>query len=120
MLSAGFDYLALLAVVAFMNVEKTSVAHAKKTLSSLINKVAYGKTRVVLESRGKPKAALISTEDLEMLQRLERRSVAPRDRLHILARAKVLRGKMRRRRKKKLPDSAERLSGLREEQNRGG
>jgi len=43
-----------------MGIEKASVAHAKNTLSSLINKVAYGKTRVVLELRGKPKAALIN------------------------------------------------------------
>jgi len=49
--------------MANMATEKASVAHAKNILSSLINKVADGKTRVVLESRGKPKAALISTED---------------------------------------------------------
>ena len=35
-----------------MGIEKASVAHAKNTLSSLINKVAYGKTRLVLELRG--------------------------------------------------------------------
>lgn len=106
-------------MMAFMVLEKASVAHAKNALSSLINKVAYGKTRVVLESRGKPKAALISTEDLEMLQRLEQRGVAPRDRLHILAQAQALRAKMRRRRKRMLPDSAERLNRLREERDRG-
>jgi prevent-host-death family protein len=109
--------IAILAIMAFVDLEKASVAHAKNTLSSLINKVAYGKTRVVLESRGKPKAALISAEDLEMLQRLEQHGVAPRDRLHILARAQTLRGKMRRRRKKIIPDSAERLNRLREERD---
>ncbi len=102
-----------------MPLEKASVAHAKNTLSSLINKVAYGKTRVVLESRGKPKAALISTEDLEMLQRLERRGIAPRDRLAILSRAQALRERIRRRRKKPLPDSAKLLNKLREERGRG-
>ena len=105
--------------MAFMDLEKASVARAKNTLSSLINKVAYGKTRVVLESRGKPKAALISTEDLEMLQRLEQRGVTPRDRLRILVQAQALRVKMRRRRRKILPDSAERLNRLREERDRG-
>ncbi len=105
--------------MSFMALEKASVARAKNTLSSLINKVAYGKTRVVLESRGKPKAALISTEDLKMLQRLEQRGVTPRDRLRILAQAQALRGKMWRRRKKMLPDSAERLNRLREERDRG-
>lgn len=108
-----------MAKMALMDLEKASVAHAKNTLSSLINKVAYGKTRVVLESRGKPKAALISTEDLEMLQRLEQRGVAPGDRLHILFQAQALRGKMRRRRKKILSESAERLNRLREERGRG-
>ncbi len=105
--------------MAFMDLEKASVAHAKNTLSSLINKVAYGKTRVVLESRGKPKAALISTKDLEMLQRLEQRGIVPRDRLSILSRAKALREKIWRRRKKVLPDSAERLNKLREDRGRG-
>lgn len=47
------------------------------SLASLINKGAYGKTRVVLESRGKPKAALVSTEDLEKLERLERETKGP-------------------------------------------
>lgn len=68
-------------------------AHAKNTLSSLINKVAYGKTRVVLESRGKPKAALISTEDLEKPERLENRAAAPKRRLNILLRAQALRAR---------------------------
>lgn len=78
-------------------------AHAKNTLSSLINKVAYGKTRVVLESRGKPKAALISTEDLEKPERLENRAAAPKRRLNILLRAQALRAKMRRLRKSYSP-----------------
>jgi prevent-host-death family protein len=64
--------------MAIMGKEKASVAHAKNTLSSLINKVAYGKTRVVLESRGKPKAALISTADLERLEHLSSATLAPR------------------------------------------
>ncbi len=102
-----------------MAVEKASVAHAKNTLSSLINKVAYGKTRVVLESRGKPKAALVSTEDLARLEELEQRGVATRSRLHILDQAAALRQKIQRRRKKTLPDSAERLNTLREERDRG-
>jgi PHD/YefM family antitoxin component YafN of YafNO toxin-antitoxin module len=74
---------------------------------------------VVLESRGKPKAALVSTEDLERLERLEQRGVNPQGRLQILAQAQALRKKMRRRRKKILPDSAERLNRLRAERDRG-
>lgn len=115
----GVDFVAIKAIMANMATEKASVAHAKNTLSSLINKVAYGKTRVVLESRGKPKAALISTEDLEKLERLENRAAAPQRPLNILLRAQALRGKMRRRRKKLLPDSAELLDQLRAQRDRG-
>jgi prevent-host-death family protein len=111
--------MAIMAMMATMGIEKASVAHAKNTLSSLINKVAYGKTRVVLESRGKPKAALISTEDLEKLEHLEQRGVAPQRRLNTLVQAQALRAKVRRRRKKILPDSAGRLNQLREQRDRG-
>ena len=102
-----------------MGLEKASVAEAKNTLSSLINKVAYGKTRVVLESRGKPKAALVSTGDLEQLERLEQGVKAPLPRLYVLARAPGLRRRIRSRRKKTLPDSAELLNRLRDERDRG-
>lgn len=102
-----------------MGLERASVAHAKNTLSSLINKVAYGKTRIVLESRGKPKAALISTEDLERLERLDAGEGTSEMRLHVLTRAQALRRKIKRRRKKLLPDTAELLSRLREKRDRG-
>jgi len=102
-----------------MALEKASVAQAKNTLSNLINKVAYGKIRVVLESRGKPKAALVSTEDLARLEDLEQRGAATRSRLHILEQASALRRKIQRRRKKTLSDSAEHLNRLREERDRG-
>ena len=45
-----------------------SVGKLKKDLSSLLNQVAYGNQRVVVESRGKPKAVLISMEELERLE----------------------------------------------------
>jgi prevent-host-death family protein len=102
-----------------MGLEKASVAHAKNTLSSLINKVAYGKTRILLESRGKPKAALVSTEDLERLERLEAGEESAEVHLHILAQAQVLRRKIQRRRKKLLSDSADLLNRLREKRDRG-
>lgn len=44
------------------------LGEAKTRLSSLVNVVAYGGERVVIESRGRPKAALVSVEDLERLQ----------------------------------------------------
>ena len=76
-------------------------------------------TPVVLESRGKPKAALISTEDLEKLERLENRAAAPQRPLNTLLRAQALRGKIRRRRKQLLPDSAELLDQMRGQRDRG-
>jgi len=101
-----------------MEREKASVAHAKNTLSSLINKVAYGKTRVLLESRGKPKAALISTEDLEKLERLEQGKDSPEERFQTLAQARNLRRKIFRRRKRTVSNSAQVLDRLRKERDR--
>ena len=118
-MSCLVDSVGIMAIMANMAIEKASVAHAKNSLSSLINKVAYGKTRVVLESRGKPKAALISTEDLEKLERLENRAAARQRPLNILLRAQALRERTRRRRKKLLPDSAELLDQLRAQRDSG-
>jgi prevent-host-death family protein len=52
-----------------------SIGQVKRDLSELVNRVAYGGERVVLTSRGKPKAVIISPEDYERLkaeQRVER------------------------------------------------
>jgi len=48
-----------------------SVSETKNTLSKILNRVAYGKERIVIASRGKPKAAVISVADLERLEELE-------------------------------------------------
>lgn len=50
---------------------ETSVAigQVKRDISDLINRVAYGGERIILTSRGKPKAALVSVADYEQLQR---------------------------------------------------
>jgi len=48
-----------------------STAEARKKLSEIINKVAYGKEPVVFTRRGKEIAALISMEELELLQLVE-------------------------------------------------
>ena len=102
-----------------MKLERATVAHAKNTLSNPKNKVAYGKTHILLESRGKPKAALVSTEDLERLERLEAGEGASEVRLHILAQAQLLLRKILRRKKKLLSDSADLLNKLREKRDRG-
>jgi prevent-host-death family protein len=50
---------------------KISTADARKNLSDIVNKVAYGKEPIVLTRRGQDIAALISMEELELLQQLE-------------------------------------------------
>jgi prevent-host-death family protein len=102
-----------------MTRETANIAHARNALSSLINKVAYGNARVVLQSRGKAKAVLISTDDLAKLERFELEKESPEIRVRILTEARDLRRKIRRRRKKVLPDSALSLERLRKERNRG-
>ena len=56
-------------VVATSN--RISVSEMKNTLSEVLNRAAYGKERIVIASRGRPKAAVISIEDLELLEELE-------------------------------------------------
>lgn len=51
--------------------EAVSVSELKDQLSATLNRAAFGGERVVIESRGKPKVAVISIEDLERLEELE-------------------------------------------------
>lgn len=52
-----------------MNEESVSIGQVKRDISELVNRVAYAQERIVLTSRGKPKAVLISLEDYERLKR---------------------------------------------------
>jgi len=45
-----------------------SIGQVKRDISDLVNRVAYGREQVVLTSRGKPKAVLVSIEDFERLR----------------------------------------------------
>lgn len=45
-----------------------SMSEARQQLARLVNRVAYGGERIVLEAHGEPKAALVSIEDLERLR----------------------------------------------------
>ncbi len=49
-----------------------SIGEVKRDISELVNRVAYGGERIVLTSRGKPKAVLVSVEDCERLQAEEK------------------------------------------------
>lgn len=50
---------------------RVSIGQVKRDISELVNRVAYAGERIVLVSRGKPKAALVSVEDLEWLERAQ-------------------------------------------------
>lgn len=47
------------------------VVDVRNNLADALNRVAYAGERIVLERRGKGVAALVSMEDLELLQRIE-------------------------------------------------
>ncbi|MCL4302825.1 MAG: type II toxin-antitoxin system Phd/YefM family antitoxin [Anaerolineae bacterium] len=52
-----------------MNPEtQVSIGQVKRDISDLVNRVAYRGERIVLTSRGKPKAVLVSVEDYERLK----------------------------------------------------
>lgn len=103
-----------------MNEHRVGIAEARRRLSELINRVAFGQERVVFESRGKAKAALVSLEDLQKLNRLDLEAARePEDRWEALRRAKEVREAIREMRAgQPLPDSAEVLGELRESRAR--
>jgi prevent-host-death family protein len=47
------------------------IGQVKRDLSELVNRVAYGGERIVLTSRGRPKAALVSIADYDRLAESE-------------------------------------------------
>lgn len=99
-----------------MNEHRVGIAEARRRLSELINRVAFGEERVVFESRGKAKAALVSLEDLQKLNRLDLEEARePEDRWEALKRAQEVREAIREMRAgQPLPDSGEVLGELRE------
>lgn len=50
---------------------KIAVSEARKDLSEIVNQVCYGGERVVLQRRGRDIVAVISVEDLQLLEALE-------------------------------------------------
>lgn len=47
---------------------RVSIGRVKRDISDLVNRVAYGGERIILTSRGRPKAAIVSLEDYEQLE----------------------------------------------------
>ena len=54
-------------------VTKISTADARKKLANIVNRVAFGKEAFVLTRRGEALAALVSVEDLKLIQEIEDR-----------------------------------------------
>ena len=48
-----------------------SIAEARNSFAEAINRVSYGGERVVFARRGTPVAALVSPDDLALLERIE-------------------------------------------------
>ena len=87
----------------------------KQNLGDIINRAAYGGERIVLLARGKPRAALISIEDLERLLSWEQNDNTSRnlqEQLDLLAEMSLLRSQMVER-----TNSAETLHEVREERS---
>jgi prevent-host-death family protein len=53
--------------------EEIPTGEARKNLADLINRVSYGKERVLLTRHGRAVAALVPIEDVNALERLRRR-----------------------------------------------
>jgi prevent-host-death family protein len=49
-----------------------SIGQVKRDISELVNRVAYKGERIILTSRGRPKAVLLSLEDYEKLIQSEK------------------------------------------------
>lgn len=54
---------------------KVSVSEVKSAFSKYLNQAAYGKERVVITSRGKPKAILVGIEEMKRLEALEKTTI---------------------------------------------
>lgn len=51
--------------------QRVSVGEARKDLADTLNRVAFGRDRIILHRRGKDVAVLVPLEDLELLEKLE-------------------------------------------------
>ena len=49
----------------------SDIVNIRKNLADTLNRVAYGGERVILQRRGKPIAAIVSLDDVELLEQIE-------------------------------------------------
>jgi len=52
-------------------VNSISTADARKDFADIINRVTYGQEQIMLTRRGKEVAAIVSVEELKLLQQIE-------------------------------------------------
>lgn len=52
---------------------RMNVGELRNQFSDIVNRVAYGSERVILQRRGRDVAAMVSIEDLALLERIEER-----------------------------------------------
>jgi prevent-host-death family protein len=57
-----------------MNNPRISIGQIKRDISELVNRVTYAGERIILTSRGKPKAVLVSMQDYENLLKSDSRA----------------------------------------------
>ena len=74
---------------------EVSIGQVKRDISELVNRVAYQGERIILTSRGRPKAVLVSLADYEKIQQAEQGLPA---RSAWLAEAQALAGRIKTRR----------------------
>jgi len=77
-----------------MTTKAISVTELKQNLGEIVNQASYGGTRFILLSHGKERAALISVEDLRLLETLleeSQRELYQNRQLNLLADARQLR-----------------------------
>lgn len=92
-----------------------SIAEAKNRLSKIINEVVFAKKRIIINSHGQPKAAMISLDDLKKFEEMEDGFTHLKEtRLRSLDRAGQLRKEIFARKMKIVSDSSEDLHQIRE------
>jgi len=113
-----------MALMAFMSkMEKimnkhmnVSIAEAKNRLSKIINEVVFAKKRVILNSHGRPKAAMISLDELKKFEEMEAAfSPSKNKRLTALNKAARLREQIYNRKQENVYDSSKALNQVRKE-----
>lgn len=93
---------------------RVSVSQLKRGLDETLNRAAYGHERVLIVSKGKPKAVLISVEDYMRLESLEQGTSRQERRMAALQAARAVRNEIAVSGVKQT-DSAELLEQIREE-----